>query len=222
MLVKLGYNKIMIISLLDSLECKADWMHFFRRDHPYCLVKKPAVLVDFQSTFLQLTCFVPGQTDAQRYTLGSRTSLEPAWQLIKGCQWSLTCVMDGLESLNFNTNVRDNNLINLPRDLSVRKSFARESRLAPLLTPSLNETFSPETLALKLRNEQFSQLESLNPAATFNIHSLIISLSTQQEDWKLIKQDNHVTGYYRNTPLIAVNLIQSAPKRHLRNHEISF
>lgn len=130
----------MLIRVLPSLETRKDWLSFLRREAPYCLVETPEVLVDFQSTFLQLTLFKEPTLDPVRYTLGSRQRMEPAWQLIKGCQWRLSFLIEGLESLDFNTNVRDKPSFKIPTDLSVRKSFTRERRL---ISPSQSGIITP-------------------------------------------------------------------------------
>lgn len=217
---RLGYNVVMIISVLHSLENKSDWLSFFRREHPYCLVDKPAVLVDFQSTFLQLTCFQPGASDALRYTLGSRTSLEPAWQLIKGCHWSLNAVVEGLNSLNFNTNVRDRGHFNLPSDLSVRKSFTREPRLYPFAGETAKERITPDSLAELLRNQQYEQLQILSSQGALNVHSLMISLATEHHVWQLFEENSKILAHYRGRPMFALQLSKQTPKRHLLSQEL--
>ncbi|KGK41975.1 hypothetical protein LH51_10735 [Nitrincola sp. A-D6] len=104
----------MLIRILPSLESREAWLNFFRREIPYCLVDDQATLVDFQSTYLQLTHLNTSLSDPIRYTLGARTSLEPAWQLIKRCNWSLKAVLEGLDSLEFSSNARDNAHFTLP------------------------------------------------------------------------------------------------------------
>ncbi len=212
----------MIISVLHSLETKSDWLSFFRRDHPYCLVDIPPVLVDFQSTFLQLTHFQSDASTAIRYTLGSRSSLEPAWQLIKGCNWSLEALLEGLNSLNFNTNVRDNQKFNLPSDLSVRKSFANEARLQGFMGSQASYANTPESLALTLYEERFERLQHLTADFTPNLHSLVISLTTESEAWQVIEDYPKVIAYYRKMPAFALQLSDKQPKRHLRSQDQRF
>lgn len=214
------YNSLMMISVLPSLESKTDWLNFFRREHPYCLIETPSSLVDFQSTYLQLTCFTGQQEDAVRYTLGSRSSLEPAWQLIKGCGWSLTCVVNGLETLNFNTSVRDSAAFKLPSDLSVRKSFAREPRLQPFLNIGAADSISPVQLALRIRNQQFDQLTAIEKRPLPSLHSLIVSLSTESRRWQIERQQNRVQASLDHQPMFTLMLLDTLAKRHCSNVDI--
>lgn len=211
----------MLITVLPTLETKDDWLNFFRREHPYCLVDSPSCLVDFQSTYLQLTRFNVQKDDALRYTLGSRTSLEPAWQLIKGCGWSLRLVMEGLESLNFNANVRDNAAFRLPSDLSVRKSFAREPRLQPFLV-NASQHISPVTLGKYLRDEQYTKLHALSSYPLPNLHSLIISLSTEPERWQVTQQQDLVKVILDSQPLFQLTLTNTSVKRYLSSSSMHF
>lgn len=205
----------MNIAVLSSLESKDNWLSFFRREHPYCLIDNPATLVDFQSTFLQLTCFKPNQEDAVRYTLGSRSSLEPAWQLIKGCGWSLQCVIQGLESLNFNTNVRDNSAFKIPSELSVRKSFAHEPRLNPFITPVTSNSINADQLARILRSEQYHQFEMLCRSLSPSIHSILLSLSTEPQKWTLSQEKSVIKAEFNRQPLFQLELAEKRSKRYL-------
>lgn len=155
-----------------------------------------------------------------RFTLGSRSSLEPAWQLIKGCGWSLTHVIHGLESLNFNTNVRDNAAFKLPSDLSVRKSFAREPRLQPFISHEITTAITPLQLANHIRNEQFDQLIPLSKQAVPSLHSLIISLSTESTRWQLFCQQDRVSATLDKQPLFQLKLIDAPAKRFLASNDI--
>lgn len=160
----------MIIRVLAELETRAQWMAFLRRETPYCLVEQPATLIDFQSTFLQLTLFDRPQQDPVRYTLGSHQSLAPALELIRRCQWSLSHIVNGLDSLDFSQSVRDTPSFQLPRHLSARRSFARErhlpspghsQRLQPL--SQLPEQWSKFNLLCLLANRQYSDWHSRHP-----------------------------------------------------------
>ncbi|MFN3881636.1 MAG: hypothetical protein ACK4L8_09445 [Nitrincola lacisaponensis] len=211
---------MMLIRVLPSLESREDWLSFFRREHPYCLVETPAVLVDFQSTFLQLTSFEHQGTTPIRYTLGARSSLEPAWQLIKGCGWRLSCVMEGLQSLDFNTNVRDNTPFKLPSDLSVRKSFAREPRLEPLLHRGNHTGLTPEALARRLRDGQYRDWQALSAPPLPSFHSTLLSLSTEPWRWQLEQQDNQVHLALDGRHIYRCDLTTKPPKQSLRSDMI--
>lgn len=211
---------MMLIRVLPSIETREDWLSFFRREHPYCLVETPAVLVDFQSTFLQLTSFEHQGTTPIRYTLGARSSLEPAWQLIKGCGWRLSCVMEGLQSLDFNTNVRDNTPFKLPSDLSVRKSFAREPRLEPLLHRSNHTGLTPEALARRLRDGQYRDWKALSAPPLPSFHSTLLSLSTEPWRWQVEQQDGLVYLFLEGRQIYQCQLTTEAPKHSLRSDAI--
>jgi hypothetical protein len=205
----------MIIAVFPSLESKQDWLIFFRREHPYCLIDMPSTLVDFQSTFLQLTCFKPDEEDAVRFTLGSRSSMEPAWQLIKGCGWSLRSVIEGLESLNFNTNVRDNSAFNIPSELSVRKSFAKEPRLSNFINPTVSNTLSAERLAQCLYAQQYDQFELLSKSFTPSLHSIMLSLSTEPQKWRIAEENFFLKASFNSQAVFRLRLKNSSTKRYL-------
>ena len=119
----------MIIPVLPELENREEWLRFLRRERPYAQVKRPSCRVDLQSTYLQLTLFDTEHHSPLRYTLGSRASLEPVWQLISGTGWSLTEIVNGLQAMDFSGNARDSSLSEWSPDLSVRRSFPREPGL---------------------------------------------------------------------------------------------
>lgn len=159
----------MIIPVLQQLNTRDEWMAFCRRETPYCFVGTPECLVDFQSTFLIIT-LLPKNTlsqDAVKYSIGSRTSIEPVWQLIKGCKWNLNAIILGLEEMDFSSNVRDNSLLKAHTDLSVRKYFSRErcittpTRLG-LLDPlmAIPDIWDAMALNQLISNQQFSDLRS--------------------------------------------------------------
>lgn len=159
----------LIIPVLPQLESREAWLTFCRREVPYAFIKTPECLVDFQSTFLKIT--LPPEKaayhDAIKYSLGSRTHMEPVWRLIKGCDWSLKEIIRGLEQMDFSSNVRDNSLLKLHTDLSVRKYFSRERNLITpsdigLLQPhySAPEAWSAQSLARLVSHQQFTDLRS--------------------------------------------------------------
>ncbi|WP_286239351.1 hypothetical protein [Neptuniibacter halophilus] len=159
----------MVIPVIKQLASRDQWMDFCRRETAYCFVEQPQVLVDLQSTFLKITLLPDHQQlqDAVKYSLGSRTSIEPVWQLIKGCHWDLSALIRGLQELDFSSNVRDNSLLKAHTDLSVRKYFSRERCLvAPeslgLLEPLMAapDVWSSFQLNRLINNGQFRDLRS--------------------------------------------------------------
>ncbi|QEW07230.1 hypothetical protein [Nitrincola iocasae] len=216
----------MLIRILPSLESREAWLNFFSREIPYCLVDDPTVLVDFQSTFLQLTQLNSGSSDPIRYTLGARSSLEPAWQLIKRCDWSLKVVLEGLNSLAFNSNVRDNSHFNLPADLSVRKSFAREPRLQPasrIMFPAdslSKEHFSVRQVAQLLHDEQYDAWLSLKSTAPLSPHAVILSLCTEPHRWQADQRDQMLTLYLDGQARIDCRLTSTSPPRRLSSQMV--
>lgn len=180
----------MMIRVLPGLETREEWLAFMRRETPYCLIDTPPVLVDFQGTFLQLTHFPSGSSDPIRYTLGSKTSLEPAWDLIRGCQWSLSFLLRGLSELAFDSNVRDNALPGFSSDLSLRRSFARERNLpepaaSQLLSAleKLPETWDLDSVQRLLANQQFSQWQALE--GRYTPLGVLVSLIEEPQHWHI-------------------------------------
>ena len=159
----------MIIRVLPELNQRQQWIEFCRREKPYCFVESPECLIDFQSTYLQIT-LLPKNTlirDAVKYSLGSRNSMEPVWRLIKACNWDLNGIIRGMESMDFSSNVRDNSLLQVHTDLTARKFFARERYLAApstigLLQPltAVPDIWDAESLAQMISHQQFSELRS--------------------------------------------------------------
>ncbi len=119
----------MMIPVLTELENRQQWLEFLRRERPYAQLKTPSCRVDLQSTYLQITLLSSNNGSPLRYTLGSRNSIEPVWQLISRCNWSLTEITDGLESMAFTGNARDSKNADWDSDLSVRRSVPREPGL---------------------------------------------------------------------------------------------
>ncbi|WP_151705531.1 hypothetical protein [Nitrincola alkalilacustris] len=183
----------MIIRVLPELENREQWLAFMRRDMPYCLVENPECMLDFQTTFLQLTLF-PQTSDPVRYTLGSRRSMEPAWNLIKGCGWRLSVVLEGVKKLDFSSNVRDNHLLQLQGELTARKSFPRDRHMiAPsasgLLHPVAQypESWDHQLVSRLLANRQYRALQ-LNLAEHHAPEQMMLSLQQEPQRWR-IEQD---------------------------------
>ncbi len=203
----------MLIRVLPALNHRDHWISLCQRESPYCFVETPESLVDFQSGFLQITLLngaVRDGREAVKFSLGSRLSLEPAWALVKACNWRLDRLIEGLETLDFRSNVRDNSLLGVHTDLSVRRYFARErhicspSRLG-LLQP-LQQTpaiWDGHSLSRLLANDQWQDLQParqasaatsanavLKPPAEGN--SLLLQLLDAPEHWLGLSHNNRL------------------------------
>lgn len=199
----------MIIRVLPSLENRNEWIAFCRREAPYCLVESPACLVDFQSHFLQLTLF--GSGTPVRYTLGSRRSMDPAWQLVKRCNWSLSSLVKGLYTLDFGANVRDNELLGVHTDLSARRSFPRDLHLH---APNCSELLAPLTaipdawhsldLRRLLANGQFRDWRMEQESAPLGPDAVLLDLLDHGCDWHAVRSGPRVMIMCRNQPLASL------------------
>lgn len=194
----------MIIRVLPQLETRDDWVAFCRREVPYSLVDSPACLVDFQTHFLQLTLFQP--SGPLRYTLGSRRSIDPAWQLIKRCEWSLGALLQGLENMDFGSNVRDNELLGVHTDLSARRSFPRGPHLnAPdsstLLRPLRRFPGKWEHTSLQqlLVNGQFRDWRLEQDNVELTPRSLLVQLTERPAPWSAQLTGPRLQINYRQT-----------------------
>lgn len=213
----------MIIRVLPELENRDQWLAFLRREQPYCLVEQPECLVDFQTSFLQLTLFNQESNrepsnreshkesrDPERYTLGSRSSMQPAWDLIRGCNWSLKAIIDGLNRLDFATNVRDNSLLGLHGDVSVRKRFVSERTLLPptasgVLKPleRLPEQWSGDTLCRLLANDQWREWQAENEDETLSPKALLLALQQSCEQWQVARQGERLVLRHAGVPMVS-------------------
>lgn len=122
----------MIIRILPSLRNRQQWIDFCSRDKPYCYVESPSTLVDFQSTNLIITLTPRGLRDgrqAVKYSIGSPQTIKPAWDFIKGCQFDLQYIVDGLETIDFASNARDNHYLGFCPEAKVRKFFNKETAI---------------------------------------------------------------------------------------------
>jgi len=216
----------MIIRVLPELENRDQWLSFLRREQPYCLVEQPECLVDFQTHFLQLTLFHPlndqgrsnplsnplsnnSQRDPERYTLGSRNSMQPAWDLIRGCNWSLSTIIEGLAQLDFGGNVRDNSLLGLHGDVSVRKRFASERSLLPpsasgLLQPlkTLPEQWSGDALCRLLANEQWRDWQA-ESNERISPRALLLELQQNCDDWQVAHRGERLLLRRAGKPIVS-------------------
>jgi len=146
-----------------------------------------------QTTYLQLTLLNADKQgrDATKYSLGSRVSVEPVWQLIKSCDWQLRRILEGLESMDFSSNVRDNSLLRAHTDITVRKSFSKERTL---IAPGCLGTLHPVTdepaiwdgtmLARLLANLQFRQYRSgPDNRSSADANSLLLDIIQAPQQW---------------------------------------
>lgn len=218
----------MQIRVLPQLETRDEWLAFFRREQPYCLISAPECLVDLQTHFLQLTLFEAGRAKT-RYTLGSRTSIEPAWRLIKGCDWSLQRIINGLEELSFSVNVRDAGRYRTLGDLSVRKSFPRDRYLvAPsatrLLKPLLSTppSWQISDVQALLANGQYLTLHRFSnspEAAAVNPQRLLLTLQAQPLSWQVEAEHHLLILCHEGEPLYQLVPDLTPPEPRLKKKQ---
>ncbi len=186
----------MLIRVLPALNHRDHWIGLCQRESPYCFVETPECLVDFQTGFLQITQLggaVRDGREAVKFSLGSRHSLEPAWALVKACGWRLDRLIEGLESLDFRSNVRDNSLLGVHTDLSVRRYFARERHISSpshlgLLTPLQHtpDLWDSHNLCRLLANDQWQDLQFMQESgntAPGDSNSLLLQILNAPGDW---------------------------------------
>lgn len=226
----------MIIRVLPNLNSRAAWIDFCRREVPYCFVEDPACLVDFQSTHLQITLLPDGcqEKDAIKYSIGSRTSVEPAWSLIRACNWELGRIIHGLEQMDFGSNVRDNSLLGVHTELTARKFFARERSLT---TPSALGLLKPldgppaewnnDTLLRLISHHQYRGLrcEQLalpgagNTHSALSVpsrHSLRLMLMEHTTQWRGQLQRERLFLYREQQPMLSLIPDYRAPAPRLK------
>ncbi|MFC6672540.1 hypothetical protein [Marinobacterium aestuariivivens] len=197
-----------MIRVLPALDCRDHWIDLCRREHPYCFVETPETLVDFQTSYLQLTLLDGGVLDGReaiKYSLGSRLSLEPAWALIRACHWKLATLLDGLEQLDFSGNVRDNSLLGVHTDLTVRKFFAKDSHIRSpsrlgLLDPLIAAPaiWSGNALARLLANDQFRELRG--EKAETDATALLLQILEQPSEWLGLERGSRLYLLCRRQP----------------------
>ncbi|UTW13605.1 hypothetical protein [Marinobacterium rhizophilum] len=186
----------MLIRVLPALNHRDHWIGLCQRESPYCFIETPECLVDFQTGFLQITLLgsaIRDGREAVKFSLGSRQSLEPAWALIRACNWRLDKLIEGLESLDFRSNVRDNSLLGVHTDLSVRRYFARErhisspSRLGLLAPLQQNpDLWDSHNLCRLLANDQWQDLRFIPASDTpdnENGSTLLLQALDAPEHW---------------------------------------
>jgi len=162
-----------------------------------------------QTTYLQLTLLSADKQGRQatKYSLGSRLSVEPAWNLIKSCEWQLSRIIDGLESMDFSSNVRDNSLLKVHTDITVRKFFSKErSLIAPgqlgTLHPLRDEPpiWDGYQLARLLANKQYRQYRTGTDALSDQTsQSLLLDIVSSPHHWIGQRHDGRLHLLYRES-----------------------
>jgi len=200
----------MKIPILQSLESQRQWLTFSAQETAYAYINSPLSLVDFQSSFLQITAIDKNLRDgrhATKFSIGSKKSSEAAWALIESCQWSLRKVLAGLHALDFSSNVRDNSALNVHSDLSVRQFFSKDKCvISPLLLQQLSPlSTAPKTWYLNdikrlLSCDQYSDLKWLTKQSQFNtVHAVLLQLISYPEGWRIDRQKNYLVLSLKNT-----------------------
>jgi hypothetical protein len=212
----------MLIRVLPALNHRDHWISLCQRESPYCFVETPESLVDFQSGFLQITQLngaVRDGREAVKFSLGSRLSLEPAWALVKACNWRLDKLMEGLETLDFRSNVRDNSLLGVHTDLSVRRYFARERHISSpsrlgLLEPlqQAPAIWDGHNLSRLLANDQWQDLRPARQAsgatsadvAPIDSNSLLLQLLDAPEHWLGLSRNGRLYLLHRRNAIASL------------------
>ncbi|MDO6562015.1 hypothetical protein Q4488_01360 [Amphritea sp. 1_MG-2023] len=218
----------MNIRCLPHLNTKQAWLSFCKREVSCCFTEQPEAMVDFQTTYLMITVLEQNTRQgkqAMKYSLGSRTSMAPAWKFIKACDFNLQRMIDGLAQINFDGNVRDNSLLKAHTDLTVRKFFSRDrliispgnlGRLIPLTAPPAH--WSLRDLACLLANQQFRDMRTEQLALPGNdqfmiefrgiptpeIQETLVDIINQPEQWQVRPHPNDTQRLIilrQNTPL---------------------
>ena len=229
----------MNIRCLPHLNTREAWLAFCQRELPYCFIEQPECLVDFQTTYLMIT-LLDGNTrngkQATKYSLGSRSSLEPAWNFIKACSFDLGLMVDGLNQVNFDSNVRDNSFLKAHTDLTVRKFFSKErsiispshlGRLLPLRHPPAHwDLYSACAL---LAHNQFRELRTEQMALPGNdqfmvefkgipapeVQSMLSEMISAPQYWQVLPHPNDSRRVIINrdqAPLCSFEPVYEAPK----------
>ena len=214
----------MIIPVLPSLCNRQQWIAFCRRERPYCYVREPDTLVDMQSTFLIISLLneqVRDGRQATKYSIGIRSSLEPAWQFIKACRFDLGCMVDGLQQVRFDGNARDNSRFRAADNVSIRKFFSKE---AAILSPGsigpleplqeLPQRWTRLHLCQLLANRQFDDLraEQRLPApgdrpargGAIDSERLLLQLIESPHDWRPLAAGERLQLCRDRTPLFSL------------------
>lgn len=203
----------MKIPILHSLETREQWQQFSRRKIAYAYVETPSTLVDFQTNYLLVTHIDKDLHDGRKaikFSLGSRHSNRPSWQLIQRCKWSLNTVLSGLNNLDFNTNVRDNCALNIQGETTVRKFFSKEkSVISPSLLKPLGSLQSvPKHLEIgDIKNilcfGQYQNLEIKRNAFQFNsVKAILLQLISHPDSWDIEAFGQQVTLSFHSETIL--------------------
>lgn len=234
----------MNIRHLPHLNDRDAWISFCQREQPYCFIASPEALVDFQTTHLLIT-LLEGKTRngkaALKYSIGSRTTMEPAWRFIKACDFNLQMMIDGLNQVDFNGNVRDNSFLKAHSDLTVRKFFSKDKNIVSpshmgLLSPlqRLPNVWNIAGVCRLLANQQFSHLDNEQLALPGENHqqytgkttdskALLLALLDAPHEWQ-VRPVTHINSplllriYQKGLPRFSLrpNLSQPEPKMRQR------
>jgi len=193
----------MKIPILKSLETHEQWRSFSALETPYAYTGTPLALVDFQTSFLMVTDIKKNLRDgrsAKKYSIGAKQSDEAAWALVESCQWSLKTLLVKLSSLDFNSNVRDNNALNVHSDLTLRQFFSKDKCIiSPLLLAQLTPLQkSPKAWYLNdvkrlLSTDQYSDIKWLSKDPHLNsIKAVLMQLISHPEGWRVDMQKEKI------------------------------
>lgn len=206
----------MIIRILPSLRNRTEWIDFCSREKSYCYVKSPSTLVDFQSTNLIITLTPNGLRDGRqaiKYSIGSPQTIKPAWDFIKGCRFDLAYIVEGLETIDFASNARDNHYLGFCPEANVRKFFNKESAIISpntlgVLSPltRLPDNLSYDHVLRLLANGQYRDFrsEQLQPRtkAPIKTHAdyLLIKLIETPNQWQIKQRNQRLWIMQSGTP----------------------
>ena len=218
----------MIIRILPSLSNRQQWINFCRRESAYCFVEKPDTLIDFQSNHLIITLLnqqVRNGKDAVKFSIGSRHSIEPAWNFIKAGRFNLDYIVKSLEAVDFQGNARDNSFLRTITDVKIRKFFAKEQAI---ISPSFLGPLEPMTQLPKfwvlhdccrlLANQQFQQLrlevqrlnteQQLNPDPS----GVLLTLIEKPDQWKVRLRNSRIWLLQGTQPIFSfIPIIENQP-----------
>ncbi|OMH25592.1 hypothetical protein [Motiliproteus sp. MSK22-1] len=227
----------MIIRIIPSLDTREQWINFCRRESSYCFVEKPDTLIDFQSNHLIITLLnqqVRNGKDAVKYSIGSRQSVEPAWNFIKAGQFNLEYIVKSLESIDFQGNARDNSFFRTVTDVNIRKFFAKEQAIiSPSFLGPLEPVIQPPEFWVLhdccrlLANKQFQQLrfeireQNAQQLPSIPLSSdptgVLLALIEKPDQWKVHSRNNRLWLLHDTQPICSfVPMIESQPSARPR------
>jgi len=199
----------MKIPIISALETKQQWLTFSVQKTPYAYINSPLTLVDFQTSFLQITQLKHNLRDgrqAKKYSVGDRASEQAAWHLIEHNQWSLKKILAGLNALNFNSNVRDNSILKAHSNITVREFFAKEKCI---ISPRLLQQLDPLEAAPKkwqisdikrmISHQQYSDLKWLSKDDHLSsTKAIVLQLISYPDSWQInIRKEYIILSQHR-------------------------